>query len=231
MDNLSEYNPKFVHNFSEDEPNFRDEINIEDIIKSPKKQHTPKNKGSKKEADTKREQGANATDFAREIYEMMNDDTKKYIVEVKEIGEIKKIEDIKDYLKLLLVRTPTATLNPQTSNPSGINIGGVSNNAEFIDAMNGHGSKEQEKMLLEKIQSREITKACLILCKKICSLTAMKIDSGEKPKFQRIIFCADEKTIKKFNRCKNKNIQKIPRTKKIRNPDRMKRTNLTLENL
>ena len=82
---------------------------------------------------------------------MMNDDTKKYVVEVKEIGKIEKLEDIPDYLKLLLVRTPSTTLNPQTSNPSGINIGGVSNNAEFLDAMNGHGSKEQEKMLLEKI--------------------------------------------------------------------------------
>ena len=165
---------------------------------------------------------------------MMNDDSKKFMVEVKEIGEIKQLEDIKDYLKLLLVRIPPQSLAPQTSNPSGINIGGVSNNAEFIDAMNGHGSKDLEKILLEKLQSREISKQCEILCKRIRSLTYkedMVVDGQEVPKFQRIVFCADEKTIKKFNRCRNKNNQKIPRTKKIRNADRVKRPNLTLENL
>ena len=102
--------------------------------------------------------------------------------------------------------------------------------------MNGHGGKDLEKMLLEKIQQREITKKCEILCKKIRSLTLMnnpEIDPEEKKKYQRIIFCADEKTIKKFNRCRNKNNQKIPRTnKKTRINDRAKsRSQLTAENL
>ena len=59
------------------------------------------------------------------------------------------------------------------------------------------------------------------------------IDPEEKKKYQRIIFCADEKTIKKFNRCKNKNQQKIPRTsKKTRVNERAKsRNQLTAENL
>ena len=84
-----------------------------------------------------------------------------------------KLEDIKDYLKLLLLRTPQSALAPQTQNPSGINIGGVSNNAEFLDAMCGNGGKDLEKVLYEKIQQREITKKCEILCKKIRSLTLM----------------------------------------------------------
>ena len=45
---------------------------------------------------------------------------------MKEDVEIKRIEDIKDYLKLLLVITPLNDL--KVSNPSGINIGGVTQN-------------------------------------------------------------------------------------------------------
>ena len=37
--------------------------------------------------------------------------------------------------------------------------------------MNGNGSKEWEKKLLEKLQNREISKKCSILCHKIRSLT------------------------------------------------------------
>jgi len=84
--------------------------------------------------------------------------------------EVKSIEDIKDYLKLFLVIHPNA-LSPQNQNPSGINIGGVSSNAEFLYAMNGNGSKEWEKKLLEKLLNREISKKCEILCHKIRSLT------------------------------------------------------------
>lgn len=45
---------------------------------------------------------------------------------MKDDVEIKRIEDIKDYLKLLLVITPLNDLKVQ--NPSGINIGGVTQN-------------------------------------------------------------------------------------------------------
>jgi len=124
------------------------------------------------------------------------------------------------------------TLNPQPSNSSGINIGGVSNNAEFIDAMNGNGSKEQEKMLFDKIQSREISKACKILKKSIISIKDKnKIQNDEEPQYQRIVFCADEKTIKKFGRCTVKNSQRMPRQKKNRHNERMNRNKLTMENL
>jgi hypothetical protein len=43
---------------------------------------------------------------------MMNDETKKFMVEVKTTFPITKLEDIRDYLKLLLVRTPPTALAP-----------------------------------------------------------------------------------------------------------------------
>ena len=115
MDNLSEYGiPKYTHAFSEDEPNFSNELNTRDYSQSPKKSAGGiHGKNKKKEADGKREPGANATDFAKEIHEMMNDETKKLVVEVKTMAPITKLEDIKDYLKLLLVRTPPTALAPQ----------------------------------------------------------------------------------------------------------------------
>ena len=89
--------------------------------------------------------------------------------------------------------------------------------------MNGNGSKEWEKKLLEKLQNREISKKSEILCKKIRSLThdqdeddcgledEEEVAKIEKKKdkdgkmYERVIFCADEKAIKKFRRCMNKN--------------------------
>ena len=122
--------------------------------------------------------------------------------------EIKRIEDIKDYLKLLMVIHPNA-LSPQNQNPSGINIGGVSSNAEFLYAMSGNGSKEWEKKLHEKLENREILKNCEILCHKIRSSKRNDItgDNNLDPeaskdqqdkKYERVIFSADEKQIKKF---------------------------------
>ena len=115
--------------------------------------------------------------------------------------DIKKIEDIKDYLKLLMVIHPNA-LSPQNQNPSGINIGGVSSNAEFLYAMSGNGSKEWEKKLHEKLENREILKNCEILCHKIRSQKKSDVigedpeaskDQQENKKYERVIFSADEK--------------------------------------
>lgn len=125
-----------------------------------------------------REPGENAKDFTRDIYILVNDEQRKQIVEVEEIPEIKTIENIKDYLKLFLVIHPNA-LSPQQHNPSGINIGGVSSNAEFMYAMSGNGSKEWEKKLLEKLNNREISKKCEILCHKIRSMT--QDETGDNP--------------------------------------------------
>ena len=88
MDNLSDYNPKYCAPpyFSEDEPNFRDEITPEDVAERHLKRHAPKLKG---DFDNKREDATNATDFADEILGMMNDDTKRHVVEIKEESEIK----------------------------------------------------------------------------------------------------------------------------------------------
>lgn len=189
MINLSDHNPKknisgYIHELSEDEPDFVNELS------------------------TGAPMGSNATDFKAEIQESMNDESKKLVVEVNEEVEIKQIEDIKDYLKLLLVTVPINTFKP--SNPSGINVG--SSLTDFGD----HSQKDLEKQLLEKLKTGEVTKKCEILCKKIRSLT----DCNDEVKYQRIIFCSDEKTIKKFRRSKNKNLQKVPRNKKLRHPSR-----------
>lgn len=62
---------------------------------------------------------------------------------MKEDIDIKRIEDIKDYLKLLLVITPLNDL--KASNPSGINIGGVTANQEYAEALNGSGQRDLER--------------------------------------------------------------------------------------
>jgi lysozyme family protein len=56
-----------------------------------------------------------------------------------------------------------------------------------------------------------IGKKCEILCKKIRTLT-------QNNEYQRIIFCSDLKTVKKFKRSKNKNKStlRVTRIKKIR---------------
>jgi hypothetical protein len=84
-----------------------------------------------------RSKGRNATDFKKEILESMSEESRRIVVEMKEEIEIKRIEDIKDYLKLLLVAIPINTLKPQ--NPSGINVGGVKDNLELSEALNGSG--------------------------------------------------------------------------------------------
>jgi hypothetical protein len=67
----------------------------------------------------------------------MNEESRRIVVEMREEIEIKRIEDIKDYLKLLLVAIPINTLKPQNS--SGINVGGVKENLEISEALNGSG--------------------------------------------------------------------------------------------
>ena len=90
MDNLSDYNPKYCAQpyFSEDEPNFRDEITLEDIQNRHLNNRGQKLKG---EIDYKREEATNATDFAEEITGMMNDETKRHVVEIKEPDEINQL--------------------------------------------------------------------------------------------------------------------------------------------
>ena len=154
------------------------------------------------------EPGENAKDFTRDIYGLVTDDSRKQIVEVTDMPEITKIENIPDYLKLFLVNNPNA-LSPQNQNSSGINIGGVSSNTEFLYAMNGKGNKDWEKKLLAKLNTREISKKCEILVHKIRSITADENPEDDqeenKQPYERIIFCADEKAIKKFKRCVGKN--------------------------
>lgn len=147
--------------------------------------------------------GLNATDFVQEILESMNDESRKFVVEVKSEIEIHRLEDIKDYIKLLLVATPINLIKPQST--TGMNIG-IKESQDYSDLF-GQGHKDLEKALIEKLKTGEITKKCEILCKKIRSLTNAdtNFDEDGKVKYERIIYCSDEKTIKKFRRSKNKN--------------------------
>jgi len=103
MQNLSDHNPKknimaYIHEYSEEEPDFVNEKDeYEGIVR---------NKGRD------RSKGRNATDFKQEILESMNEESRRIVVEMKEEVEIKRIEDIKDYIKLLLVAIPMNTLKP-----------------------------------------------------------------------------------------------------------------------
>jgi len=98
----------------------------------------------------------------------MNDESRKFYVEMKEEIEVNRIEDIKDYIKLLLVAIPINLIKPQ--NPSGINVGGIKDSQDYSELF-GSGHKDLEKTLIEKLKTGEITKKCEILCKKIRSLT------------------------------------------------------------
>ena len=79
---------------------------------------------------------------------------------------------------------------------------------EFRDSLRSE-SKEWEKKLHEKLENREILKNCEILCHKIRSSKRNDIggDNNLDPeaskdqqdkKYERVIFSADEKQIKKF---------------------------------
>lgn len=233
MINLSDHNPKkniptYIHDLSETEPDFVNEKeDQEEFLRY--QNSSAQSRSSARNGD--RARGCNATNFRQEILESINDESRKLVVEVKEDVEIKRIEDIKDYLKLLLVTIPINTFKP--TNPSGINVGGVKENQEYTDALNGTGQKDLERQLLEKLKTGELTKHCEILCKKIRSLTetGQNLTEDGKVKYQRIIFCSDEKTIKKFRRCKNKNSQKNPRSKKPRNLQRTFHRPLTKDRL
>jgi hypothetical protein len=102
MENLSDHNPRknipsYIHEMSEDEPDF---------VNEP--EDDPRSKARKQEVA----RGPNATDFRQEILESLHDESKKFVVEVKDEIEIKRIEDIKDYIKLLLVATPINLIKP-----------------------------------------------------------------------------------------------------------------------
>lgn len=103
MQNLSDHNPKknivsYIHEHSEEEPDFVNEKDDSDLaVRGKRRDHS---------------RGRNATDFKQEILESMNEESRRIVVEMKEEIEIKRIEDIKDYLKLLLVAIPMNTLKP-----------------------------------------------------------------------------------------------------------------------
>mmetsp|Transcript_37975 Transcript_37975/g.49880 ORF Transcript_37975/g.49880 Transcript_37975/m.49880 type:complete len:159 (+) Transcript_37975:942-1418(+) len=158
MDNLSVPNPKDLHDESEEEPDFTclPDLDAMGLIHVSNGFGTSLTRPKKSTVNTAalvplREPGENAKDFTRDIYQLVYDESRKQIVEIATMPRIDTIEDIKDYLKLFLVIHPNA-LSPQNQNPSGINIGGVSSNAEFLYAMNGNGSREWERKLLEKLQ-------------------------------------------------------------------------------
>lgn len=122
--------------------------------------------------------------------------------------QIDRIEDIPNYLNLLLVKLRNAPLltaavgaSNSTSSLNNLNMIGSTPaqiTADYLESLTPQGKKELMEKLLEKLQNREISYKCEILCQKMRSLTQMD-------RYQRMIFCTNLKTVKKFTRSKNKN--------------------------
>ncbi len=85
MKNLSSLQPSYIHHFSEDEPDF--------TYSDEKKIARPG-------------QGQNAADFTDDIRSLTQDAIRKLSVEttLDKVRDIQKIEDIPNYLNLLLLK-------------------------------------------------------------------------------------------------------------------------------
>ena len=92
MENLSEPNPRDLHDESEEEPDFKhlpdlEAMGLERVGKGFGTSLNKKRREKEKDADsqsasqalvaTKREPGENAKDFTRDIYDLVNDDSRK----------------------------------------------------------------------------------------------------------------------------------------------------------
>lgn len=116
MDCLSVPNPKDLHEDSEEEPDFTtlpdlEAMGVEHVANGFGTSLTRPKRSSKEPkplVQSMREPGANAKDFTRDIYLLVNEEKRDSIVEYAEMPEIKRIEDIKDYLKLFYAIHPTA---------------------------------------------------------------------------------------------------------------------------
>ncbi len=85
---------------------------------------------------------------------------------------------------------------------------------------------EPKKLFKEKLNSGECSYKCEVLQKKIRSLTtkpggdmSQSGNLSEQWPFERIVFTADEKAIRKFKRCREKSMAKI-RQKNTEKPTR-----------
>ena len=85
MKNLSQNDPSYVHNLSEDEPDFT-QSDINRVSRSG--------------------QGLNACDFTEDLKNFTQEAIRKLSVETTEdqVREIRSIEDIPNYLSLLLLK-------------------------------------------------------------------------------------------------------------------------------
>ena len=79
MENLISNHPSYVHEESEDEPDFS-QSNLQEL------------KEPLKEKAAKHERGVNASDFTDNIKSLIQDDSRKFIVESYDFAEIKKLE-------------------------------------------------------------------------------------------------------------------------------------------
>jgi len=124
MENLSDHNPNYITYDSEEEPNF--------LFTPPFKFSEPGQEG----VDTYKDCKLNAADFAEDIRSLIQDDNRKFLVEVEKVGEIKKLEDIPLYLKLLLIKLPSSALAPPSNSQTCRNIGSSTPNIDLIEALN-----------------------------------------------------------------------------------------------
>ena len=102
-----------------------------------------------------------------------------------------------------------------------MNIGHASTNAEFLYVLNGQSTKDWERVLKEKLDTKEILKKCEVLCKRIRSLRSNKSpirddSKADEDNYDKVIFCVDAKAIKKFKKSRSKNMQRAPRRSRAR---------------
>ena len=132
MDSLANLNPA-INYLSEDEPDFTQskKLKVGNLSK-------------------------NATDFS-DVKTLIQEDYKKFVVEIsaEEFKEIQTVEDVPNYLYLLLVKLKNVTLPSQPGvQASGISMLGSAPTqitTDYIESLNSQGQAELKEKLHEKL--------------------------------------------------------------------------------
>jgi hypothetical protein len=87
--------------------------------------------------------------------------------------------------------------------------------SEYLESLSYQQLDELKKILLDRISGGEINKKQNVICKMIRSLTDSRNQEGGDQLYTKVIFCAQERMIKKFERASRKN-ESVPKNKKSR---------------
>lgn len=85
---------------------------------------------------------------------------------------------------------------------------------EILESLPNESLEDCKKELLKKIENREISKKCDVLCLRIRNLNQLHDDA--ELQFNKVLFFASEKIIKKFHRYHKKNEAATKQTRKPR---------------